>query len=122
MIIANTAEGKTQRFDLTDDHQLEELTELIHLGHVTALSILHRGVQHSLPLPKRFGNRRPAYGVEVLRNGTRMPDGSQDAVGERVYCQVGDIRVSLSSTFTGALVRCDVVRMGRQQFDPRRRS
>lgn len=122
MIIANTAKGTTHRFDLTETGQLEALEALIYSGQVTALSILHRGTQHALPLPKRFGKHgRPIFGAELLRNGVRMPDGSPAAVGERISCQVGEIRVSLTSTFTGALVRCDVVRIGRQQYDPRQK-
>jgi hypothetical protein len=120
MVIANTAEGYTHQFDLTDDAQADALAALLRTGTITALAILHRGNQTALPLPKRFGRRQLAFGAEVLRNGTRGPDGQPAALGERVWVQAGEVRVSLLSTFTGALVRCDVVRIGRHQFDPRR--
>lgn len=118
MVIANTAQGHTHRFDLTVELQLNALAVLIQTGTVTALALHHRGNQTALPLPKRFGNRPISFGAEVLRNGTRTPDGTQAAIGERIWCQAGEVRVSLVATFTGALVRCDVVRIGRQQFDP----
>lgn len=121
MVLANTAQGETRQFDLTDGVQLRALTALIYSGHVTALAILSRGVQHTLPPPKRFGNRKAIYSADVLRNGTRMPDGSQAAIGERVSYQVGEVRVSLTATFSGSLVRCDVIRIGRQRFDPKER-
>lgn len=119
MVIANTAAGCTHRFDLADDAQADALASLLRTGGVTALAILHRGSQTVLPLPKRFGRQRLVFGAEVLRNGTRAPDGQPAAIGERIWCQAGDVRVSLVSTLTGALVRCDVVRTGRQQFNPR---
>lgn len=120
MIIANTATGKTFRFDLLDETQCDALTTLIRTGHITALAILHRGVQTTLPLPKRFHKLALTFGFEVLRNGTRLPNGDRTPIGERVYCQAGDVRVSLSATFAGALVRCDVVKTGRQRFNPGR--
>lgn len=112
-------QGHTHQFDLTDSSQLEALSTLLRSGAVTALAILHRGVQTALPLPKRFGNRSVKFGADALRNGTRTSEGTQAAIGERIWCQAGEVRVSLSATFTGALVRCDVLRIGRQQFDPR---
>lgn len=118
MIIANTAKGQTHHFDLTDDAQLNALIVLLQLGTVTALSILHHGNQTVLPTPKRFGTRSIKFGAEVLCNGILMAEGVQKAIGEKIWCQAGEIRVSLVSTFTGDLVRCDIVRIGRQQFDP----
>ncbi len=110
MVIVNVSDGSTVRFDLSEPSQHQALTALIISGRVSALSILHNGTQHSLPLPKRF--KRPLYGAEPVSNGTPR------VIGERIYIQAGDVRVSLTATFTGSVVRCDLVRTGRQRYSP----
>lgn len=115
MVIANTSSGETHSFDLTEKGQLDALTDLIGDGRVTALAILHRGVQHALTLPRRCRAPQPQYGVELLMNGAERP------VGERIYYQVDTVLVSVSATFTGSVVRCDTTYVGRQRFRPRRR-
>jgi hypothetical protein len=110
MVIANTSDGETRSYNLTIAEQHKALLALIRSGRVTALSIHLRGVQHSLPLPRRF--RRPVLGAEHVFNGTAVP------IGERVYAQADGVRVALTATFSGAVIRCDVENTGRQRFDP----
>ena len=108
----NTAQGLTHQFDLAEPAQLHGAAALIRSGNVTALAILHRGVQVALPLPKRFRKSDLRLGAETLRDRTSAP------IGERIWCQARDVRVSLTATTAGALVRCDVSKIGRQRFDP----
>jgi hypothetical protein len=110
MVIANTADGKTTRFDLAQEDAYAALQELLETGQVTALSILHEGTQHSLPRPRRF-RKRPVYGAEQLRNGSR------EVLGERIFAQAEDVRVSISTTFASRLVRTDLVRLGAMQYN-----
>jgi len=110
MVIANTTAGSTHTFDLTAEADHQALLSLITSGKVTALALLQDGVQHALPLPKRF-HKRPTFGAEVLRNGTEKP------LGERIYVQVEDVRVALTSTFRTKLVRCDLVKIGYMRYD-----
>lgn len=105
MVIANASDGSTSQFDLSESSQRRALASLLASGQVSALSILHSGTQHVLPLPRRF--RRPVYGAEPVFNGTLK------VIGERIYVQAGDVRVSLTATFSGTVVRCDLVRTGR---------
>jgi len=110
MVIANTADGKTTRFDLASDSAYAALQALLESGKVTALSILHGGTQHSLPRPKRF-RKRPVYGAEQLRNGT------DSVLGERIFAQAEDVRVSVTATFASRLVRTDLVKIGVMKYN-----
>jgi len=110
MVVANTTRGLTHSFDLADPPGLSALLDLVSTGQVTALSILRDGVQHTLTAPRGF--RHPAFGAEPLTNG------GGSVVGERVFVQAGDVRLSLTSTFTGNVVRTDLVRTGVMRYNP----
>ena len=110
MVIANTADGKTSHFDLSSDARYDALQALLETGQVTALSILHEGVQHTLPRPKRF-RKRSVYGAEQLRNG------SPAVLGERIFAQADDVRVSVTITYASMLVRTDLVRLGVMKYN-----
>lgn len=112
MVIANVSDGSTKRFDLSEPPQHQALSALLASGQVSALSILHNGTQHTLLPPKRF--RRSLYGAEPVFNG------ASDVVGERIYVLAGDVKVSLTATFRGTVVRCDLVRTGRLRYNPNR--
>ena len=111
MILANVESGTTECFDLDDPDQYRNLLDLISSGQVTALSLLQNGVQHALPLPKRF-SRRPIFGAETIINGTKTP------IGERIYAQADNVRISLSLTYRSKLVRCNLVRTGKMKYNP----
>lgn len=113
MVIANTTEGSTLAFDLSVEAEYSSLLSLISSGRVTALAIHQNGVQHALPLPKKF-RRRPQFGAERIFNGTKLP------IGERIYAQAEDVRVTLTSSFKTKLVRCDLVKTGHMRYDARR--
>lgn len=111
MVLANTASGLTHSFDLRDSQSLQDLLYLIRSKQVTAISITHNGVQQVLPIPKRFKDR-PIFGAELVTNSDSAP------IAERIYAQVGSVRVILTRTFSSKLVRTDLVRTGRQLYDP----
>jgi hypothetical protein len=113
VIIANLSDGATRPFDLNDPEDRTVLEDLAATNRVRALSILQQGVQHALPAPKRL--------LPVLFGAELVFRDSGPAVGERVFCQAGTVRVSLTYFFGGSLVRCDVVKTGRQRFRPLRR-
>ncbi len=77
---------------------------------MTALALMVEGVQHSLPTPKRFTSAYE-FGFDVLKRGSAV-------IGERIYVQSGVVRVLLTTTFKSKLVRCDLIRTGRQTFIP----
>lgn len=112
MVIANVSDGTTAKFDLSEPSQHQALLDLIASGRVSALSLHHNGSQNALPLPRRF-HMKPLYGAEPVFNGGPL------AVGERIYAQAGDVRVSLTATFKSKLVRCDLVRTGRMKYNPK---
>ena len=109
MVVANTSRGLTQAFDLSKPADLSSLQELLASGRVTALALLRDGVQHVLPSPRGF--RRPVFGAEPVINGAGV-------VGERIFVQAGDTRLTLSTTFTSAVVRTDLVRTGVMRYNP----
>lgn len=111
MVIANTARGLTSSFDLTQAESFAALCDLLASGQVTALSILRDGTQHTLTSPR--GMRGHVFGAEPVLNGGGA------VVGERVFLQAGDVRVTLSATFGGNVVRTDLVRTGVMRYHPR---
>jgi len=110
MVVVNTSSGATHTFELRDPESLNRIFSLIQSNKVTALSILFDGSQHVLPTPKKF-RVRPVFGVELVSN-----NGSP--VAERIYSQIGDIRLSITRTFTSKLTRCDLTKIGFQRFSP----
>jgi hypothetical protein len=114
MVIVNTTQGTTLQFDLVDDHQYRSLLTFLRSGSVTALALLQNSVQHTLSLPNGFRGK-PKFGVERVINGSSKP------IAERVYLQAGEMRVSVTHTFNSKLVRTDLVKTGKQRFDPLKR-
>ncbi len=114
MVIVNTTKGQTLQFDLLDDHQYRALLALLRSDSITALALLQSSVQHTLSLPRGF-RAKPTFGVERITNGTSEP------IAERIYLQAGETRVSLTHTFNSKLVRTDLVKTGKQRFDPLKR-
>jgi hypothetical protein len=110
MVVANTTRGVTHTFDLTNPSSLADLLDLTLSGQITALSILRAGVQHTLTMPCGF--RNPTFGAEAVVNGGR------GVIGERVFVQAGDTRLSLTATFNGNVVRTDLVRTGVMRYNP----
>lgn len=110
MVVANTKIGITKSFDLQNPSDSLSLQQLIVSKSVTALAILRTGVQHSLSLPKGF--RNSSFGAELISNGNC-------AVGERIFVQVDDTRIIVSSTFSGSVVRSDLIRTGECRYMPR---
>lgn len=113
MVVVNTSSGATHTFELRDSQSLSRISSLIRSDKVTALAILFDGSQHVLPIPKKF-RVRPVFGVELVSNNG-LP------VAERIYSQVGDIRISITRTFNSKLTRCDLTRIGFQRFSPNNR-
>lgn len=111
-VIINAADGHTHRLDLTDSDHLRIARSLIRQGQVRAMAVAHNGTQHVLRPPRKFGRERCHYGAEL------MLDKDKQAVGERVWCQIGQTRVSLHHTFTSSVFVCEVVRTGRLMFRP----
>ena len=109
MVVANTKIGITKSFDLQNPADSLSLQQLIISKSITALAILHLGVQHSLPLPKGF--RTLLFGAELIRDGSY-------AVGERIFVQVDDARLIVSSTFFGSIIRSDLIRTGECRYMP----
>lgn len=112
MVVVNTSSGSTRVYDLRDEESLPDLLLLLSSNQVTALSILHDGMQHVLPQPKKF-RAKPNFGVELVSNGD-----NSSLIAERIYSQVGDVRVSVTRTFASKLVRTDLVRIGKQLYNP----
>jgi len=110
MIIANTRGGQSLSCDLAADRS--ELDSLLASDQITALSITHNGVRHSLPRPKRFG-------CPVVFGAELMTASSGEVVGETVFAHVGEARVTLSVSYNGKVVRSDLVRLGRIRYNPR---
>lgn len=114
MVIANLKDGTTQAYDLLEEDQFDQLDQLIQAGAITALSLHNSHTQHTLPLPKRF-TPAPVFGVELLTNNHDKP------VGERIFAQAENVRVSLTLTYTSKLVRCDLVKTGKMRYNPHER-
>lgn len=112
MVVANTARGLTSSFDLTQPASFTALCDLLASGQVTALSILRDGTQHTLTSPR--GVRSHIFGAEPIVNGGGV------VVGERVFLQAGEVRVTLSATFNGNVVRTDLVRTGTMKYNASR--
>jgi len=109
VVLVNTTQGLTHTFDPSAPSDLATLSSLLAGGQATAVSLLHDGVRHVLPGPRGF--RRHFFGAEVLR------DKGGALVGERVFVRAGDIRVSVSLTYKGGLVRTDVARIGALKYN-----
>jgi hypothetical protein len=109
VVIANSSDGKTHTFDLTDDEQRARLVAMIKSDQITGLSIHHDGALNSLPAPKRF-HEQPTFGFELLGDG--------DPVAERIFCQADGVRVMLTRSYKSQHVRCDLVRTGRMRYNP----
>ena len=105
MVLANLATGRTESFDLTKPESQQALDDLIRDGSVRGMAILHDGSQSVLPVPRRF--REFYFGAELVGNA------------ERVFCQADNVRVSLTRSLTSSMVRCDLVRVGQNKFNPR---
>ena len=102
MVLANLSSGETRSFDLTKPDDCIDLDEMAVRGLVTGLSLSYGGMQHALPMPKRFRSR--VFGAELSEHV------------ETIYCQADDVRISLSRSLVSPFVRCDLVRTGKQQF------
>ena len=111
VVIANAQDGSTCTFNLTDPADRRALADLIRSDLVTGLSLHFNGSIVSLPAPRRV--KRPQFGFELVEGRS---------LAERVFCQAGDVRVSLTRTLISKHVRCDVVRTGQMRYDPGRSS
>lgn len=113
MVIANTSDGSSCSFDISDPTEFHKLRKLIQTGQVTALSLLHEGMRCCLPPPKKF-KKRPLYGIESIT------DKNYGVIGEKIFSQADDIRVNLTLTFNSKFIRCDLVRIGSMRYSPTR--
>ena len=109
MILANLSDGSTLKVDLSDNTQHLKLTALLRARKVRGLSILSEAGQFALPLPKGF-RKHPLYGAELIKSK------HDETIGEIVFSQADDVRVSLTRTFKSKLVRCDLIRIGKLRF------
>jgi hypothetical protein len=114
----STRDGRTRSFDVRTEEGLERWQEAIDdqvfRRAITAASILHEKVLHTLPAPVRF--RRVRFGGGPVRNR------SGEIIGEEVWCQADNVRTTLrlfpSRNGDGAYaVRVGVERTGWQRFD-----
>jgi len=110
MVLANTSDGLTERFLLSDAEQSKTFFRLVASGKVTALSILHDGIRHSLPIPKRFKGR-VVWGAGLIFDGLEL-------LGECVYAQVESVRVTMTLLYASGCARCDLVRTGSMRYNP----
>ena len=111
MVLINTKDGATHRFDLALDGDYRLARRLVRRQDVTALSLLCAGVQQALTAPREFQDRA-YYGLgRIERLGA--------VSGERIFVHVGCVRVSLTSSFKSKLIRCDLVRMGAISYNAR---
>jgi hypothetical protein len=108
MIVANTNQGTTLTFDLTLPNSQEELNQLLNSGIVTALSIQKNGMQHALVMPKGFKGPL-VFGANPIIDKDTM-------IGELIYVQAYDVRLSLSSTFAGNLIKSSLVHTGIMRY------
>lgn len=111
MVVANTISGATFTFDLRDPDHLDRLSTLLRGREISALSLRGEGCVMALPCPKKF-KRHPAYGVELVLNGSDEP------IGERIFAQADDVRVTLTLSYKTNFARCDLVRTGRMLYNP----
>jgi len=111
MIIVNIASGETIRFDISDPDDDTRLSDLAKTGQITAISIHHNGQQHTLTNPKRFRSRC-LFGAELLH------DNGGDLVGVRIFVQAEAIRASLAVLYDSCVVRYDLAKTGRMQYNP----
>jgi len=109
VVLANLANGHTRAFDLQEPESHEALDELIREGSVRGMAILFNGSQTVLPVPRRF--REHYFGAELVGGNA-----------ERIFCQADNVRVTLTRSITSVLVRCDLIRVGRNRYNPRVRS
>ena len=114
MVIVNFKDGRTEHFDLRDPTQSENLQAILQTTTVSALSLHHNKVQNSLNLHKRF-RPDPVFGAELLMNGSDKP------VGEKIFAQAGDVRVSVTLLYESTLMRCDLIHTGRMKYNPNQR-
>lgn len=111
MVLANLSDGATCRFDLTDRSQVRDLNSILKSGSVKALSLLFNTVQTVLPTPRHCKSAL-VFGAQLVS------DKKGDPIGEKIFVQADNTRVSLTATFKSKLVRCDVTRIGRMKYDP----
>lgn len=114
MVVVNLRDGSTLSFDPTDTRQREALAASLATRDISGVALLHAGRQYVLPRPRQFRGL-VTYGCEVLRNGRPEP------IGERIWVQVEDVRASVSLTYAGSVVRTDLARCGRMQYNSTRR-
>ena len=110
MVLANLKDGTTQAFNLSHQTAFDHLQSLIKAHSITALSLHSDHTQTTLPIPKKFRSP-PVFGVELIHNRDGIP------VGERIFAQAGNVRVSLTLTYTSKLVRCDLVKVGTMRYN-----
>lgn len=116
MLKIHTNGGTTHRVDLDDEEQarqwLEKLQEPAFQSAITGLTLAHRGVQYSLPLPRGFS--RSHLHAELIQ-----PDPDKKIKGgERIVCAADDIRVSIMVHRAQRAARVAVLKTGKQRYNP----
>lgn len=109
MVVVNTSEGTTHSFDLAKPTEAEPLQSLLASGSVTAIAIRRAGTTHSLASPRGFN--RSTFGAYLVLGKDGAP------LAEQVYVHAGDVRVSLTWTMTGNVVRTDLARLGSLRYN-----
>ncbi len=111
MVIANTARGLTYSFDLTCPEDFNALQALLDANQITALTLVREGTRYALPTPQRF--RRLIFGAELIATK------AEGVIGERIFVQADNVRVSLSVLFHSDLIRADLVNTGTLRYNSR---
>ncbi len=121
MIKVNLADGRTLSFDLNDDFDLMDWRKRV-LDHrfqkqIRGLGIVYNTQWYALPLPKNFNTIR--YDADLIINHKALED-SKRKVGERIICQLDEIRLTLLVYYGNRpkMARIDAIRIGKQRYVP----
>lgn len=108
MVKVNTKDGTTLSFDLTRDTDHHAWTRFTSgrgwSDSVTALSVCHDGVNHTLPIPRLKRFRCYGFGAEVaLDKKTGRP------VAEKVFFCFNQIRVTYLVYLKNKVTKVEIV-------------
>ena len=116
MFKIHTRDGLTSQVDLQDDVQAKEwlarLDDPEFQARISGFTILHDGVQYSLPRP--FGFNAVSFFPEII-----APDDARKIKGgERITCFAGDVRATIMTHREQRAARISFRRIGKRRFDP----
>ena len=116
MLKIHTRDGVTTKVDWENEDQAREwmrrLADPRFQGSITGLTILHAGVQYSIPRPTGF---EP---ISFLAELIEPDDERRIKGGERVTLLAGDVRASIMVHKEQRAVRMSLLRIGKQRYSP----